>query len=109
MTDKEKAIEAIEKAWEIINDKQPETTEEINLIRFAVNTARQLISKPTLDDAIVVVEEEIAKHDKLAEYYHETHKTVMRENVIQSYENECIKCDILKETLTALKGLKEGK
>ena len=85
MTSKTKAIEAIEKAWEIINDKQPETTEEINVIRFAVNTARQLILKPTIDDAIKVVEE-------------------MRANTDDLY-NATLYFDVL----TALKGLKEGK
>ena len=90
MTSKEKAIEAIEKAWEIINDKQPETTEEINVIRFAVNTARQLILKPSLDDAIKVVEEKLQRLRLLKETTREWH----------------YQFNTAYDILTALKGLK---
>ena len=34
--------EAIEKAWELVNSKHLETNEEIQLVRYAVRTAREL-------------------------------------------------------------------
>ncbi len=96
MTEKEKAIEAIETAWEIINDKQPETTEEINLVRFAVNTARQLITQPTIDNAINVVEELKRKDTKATSGF---------VSFKEFYDIER-KEAIYDKTLTALKGIK---
>jgi thymidylate synthase len=39
MTSKEK----IEKAWELVNDKHVETNDEIQLVRYAVRAARELV------------------------------------------------------------------
>jgi tRNA(Ile2) C34 agmatinyltransferase TiaS len=43
MTSKEK----IEKAWELVNDKHVETNDEIQLVRYAVRTARELVERDT--------------------------------------------------------------
>ena len=43
MTSKEK----IEKAWELVNSKHIETNDEIQLIRYAVRMARELIERDT--------------------------------------------------------------
>lgn len=43
MTSKEK----IEKAWELVNSKHIETNDEIQLVRFAVRTARELVERDT--------------------------------------------------------------
>ncbi len=43
MTSKEK----IEKAWELVNSKHIETNEEIQLVRYAVRTARDLVGRDT--------------------------------------------------------------
>ena len=39
--------EKIEKAWELINSKHVETNEEIQLVRYAVRTARELAERDT--------------------------------------------------------------
>lgn len=43
MTSKEK----IENAWELVNSKHIETNDEIQLVRFAVRTARDLVERDT--------------------------------------------------------------
>lgn len=43
MTSKEK----IEKAWELVNDKHVETNDEIQLVRYAVRAARELVDRDT--------------------------------------------------------------
>lgn len=43
MTSKEK----IEKAWELVNSKHIETNDEIQLIRYAVRIARDLVDRDT--------------------------------------------------------------
>lgn len=43
MTSKEK----IDKAWELVNSKHIETNDEIQLVRFAVRTARELVERDT--------------------------------------------------------------
>lgn len=43
MTSKEK----IETAWELVNSKHIETNDEIQLVRFAVRMARELIERDT--------------------------------------------------------------
>lgn len=43
MTSKEK----IEKAWELVNSKHIETNEEIQLVRYAVRIARDLVGRDT--------------------------------------------------------------
>ena len=43
MTSKEK----IEKAWELVNDKHVETNDELQLVRYAVRTARELAERDT--------------------------------------------------------------
>ena len=43
MTSKEK----IEKAWELVNSKHIETNDEIQLIRYAVRMARELVERDT--------------------------------------------------------------
>lgn len=43
MTSKEK----IEKAWELVNSKHIETNDEIQLVRYAVRTARELVERDT--------------------------------------------------------------
>ena len=44
MTSKEK----IEKAWELVNSKHIETNEEIQLVRYAVRIARNLVEREEL-------------------------------------------------------------
>lgn len=39
--------EKIEKAWELVNSKHVETNEEIQLVRYAVRTARELTERDT--------------------------------------------------------------
>lgn len=43
MTSKEK----IEKAWELVNSKHIETNDEIQLVRYAVRMARDLVERDT--------------------------------------------------------------
>lgn len=43
MTSKER----IEKAWELVNSKHIETNDEIQLVRYAVRTARELAERDT--------------------------------------------------------------
>ena len=43
MTSKEK----IEQAWELVNSKHIETNEEIQLVRYAVRIARELVERDT--------------------------------------------------------------
>lgn len=43
MTSKEK----IEQAWELVNSKHIETNEEIQLVRYAVRMARDLVGRDT--------------------------------------------------------------
>lgn len=52
MTSKEK----IDKAWELVNSKYIETNDEIQLVRFAVRMARELVERDTPMKVIKEVE-----------------------------------------------------
>ena len=46
---KEKELQAIENAWELINSKLPENNAEIQLVRFAVRVAREITKSYELE------------------------------------------------------------
>ena len=58
--------EAIEKAWELVNSKYIETNEEIQLVRYAVRMARDLVER---DTPMKVVKEVDKKYVDAKEFY----------------------------------------
>lgn len=56
--------EKIDKAWELVNSKHIETNEEIQLVRFAVKTARELVER---DTPMKVIKEVDKKYLKIIE------------------------------------------
>ena len=58
--------EKIEKAWELVNSKHIETNEEIQLVRYAVRTARDLVER---DTPKTVIKETIKHYINTDDFY----------------------------------------